>query len=129
MNETFDKWEKTGLLDGFESDFLKSECATKLEEAGQMLIGDMNSYMKEVDSKIGEEGFFAGCILPLIVRIFMSDDLTDKLPYLDLDWLFKDFGDYSIDRFQEFKDLEKYHQVDGLAEMLTMYMLSLEYKL
>lgn len=129
MNETFDKWEKTGLLDGFESDFLKNECVIKLEEAVQMLTGDMNSYMKEVDSKIGEEGFFAGCILPLIVRIYMSDDLTDRLPRLNLEWLFKDFGEYSTRRFQEFKDLEKYHQVDGLAEMMMMYMLSLEIRL
>ena len=127
-NELVERWEKTGLLDKMD-DFNKSECATSLQECADLLTGQRNVYMKEIDSAIGENGFFAGHILPIVRRIYETEEGAAKAPSLSMEWLMEDFGEYSKRMYHIYKDLDNYHEVDGGAEFVQAYMSMLERKL
>ena len=59
------KWEKTGLLEGIESDFERSSIATLLENQARELVKEASSTGTSANS---EE--WAGVALPLVRRIF-----------------------------------------------------------
>ena len=61
------KWEKTGLLEGIESDFERSSIATLLENQARELVKEASSTGTSANS---EE--WAGVALPLVRRIFSA---------------------------------------------------------
>ncbi len=130
MNELTEKWEKTGLLAELD-DFNKDECAASLEETGNLLMGEMNDYMEEVDKAIGEEGYLAGTIIPVVRRLYGSDEEScpEKMPTLSLKWLMEDFGEYTKKMYHTYKELEARHNVDGEAELILMYIMHLKNRL
>ena len=68
MNEMAEKWEKTGLLEGLD-EFNKNECANSLENLVDLILGRKKKYMLAVDKVYGE-GFFSGCIIPIVRRLY-----------------------------------------------------------
>ena len=127
-SELVERWERTGLLAELD-DFNKSECATSLQECADLLIGKKNDYMHEIDKAIGTEGFYAGCILPVVRRIYETEEGAAKAPKLSMEWLMEDFGEYAKRMYHIYKGLEEHHAVDGEAEFVLAYMQMLERKL
>ena len=125
-NEIVERWEKTHLLDELDES-LKAKCAAHLQETADLLIGKKGDYMQKIDDQIGEEGFLAGYILPIVRRIYENKKLTAKVP--SMEWLMEDFGEYAKGMYHVCKDLEKYHDVDGGAEFVNLYMMHLNDKL
>ncbi len=125
-NELVEKWETTHLLDDLDESE-KATCAAQLQETVELLIGKKNDYMKKLNEQIGEEGFLAGYILPVIRRIHEDTELVSKLP--SVEWLMEDFGNYAGRMYKVCKDLERYHQVDGGSEFVHLYMMNLKQRL
>jgi hypothetical protein len=126
-NEIVERWEKTGLLEGLDGTN-KSECATSLQKCAELLIGEKNEYMKQIDEAVegeGSEGFYAGYILPIMRRIYDDKSEAPKARSKPLEWLMEDFGEYAKRMYHVYKDLEKYHEVDGAAEFVHGYMMHL----
>jgi hypothetical protein len=128
MNAIVERWEKTHLLDELD-DVDKSRCATRLQECADLLIGKRKDFMKKIDEAIGEEGFMAGYILPIVRRLYETKELASKSSKKSIEWLMEDFGEYSKRMYHVCKDLEKYHQVDGGAEFVHLYMMHLKEQL
>lgn len=126
--ELVEHWERTGLLEKLD-DFNKSECAISLQECADLLTGKKNDYMKEVDKAIGADGFYAGCILPIVRRIYETETGAAKAPSLSMEWLMEDFGEYAKRNYQLIKDLNSTPAYDGEAEFVQAYMNMLERKL
>lgn len=126
-NEITERWEKTRLLDELD-DFSKNECAVSLQEAADLLVGEMNEYMKEVDKAIGRDGYFAGSILPIVRRLYGEDEegCPEKMPSLSLKWLFEDFGEYIKGNVQLFNDLNTHIALDAESEIILGYMRDLK---
>jgi len=127
-NILVEKWEKTHLLDQLD-DFNKCKCAISLQKAVDLLTGNKNDYMKEVDEKIGQEGFFAGCILPIVRRIYDTEEGAAKAPNIGMEWLFEDFGEYSILNYRLYKNLSDGIACDSEAEFVLSYMEQLKQKI
>lgn len=121
-NKIVERWEKTHLLDQLDES-KKAKCAEQLQETSELLTGKKNDYMKKIDDQIGEEGFLAGYILPIVRRIHEDTKLVSKLP--SLEWLMEDFGSYAGRMYKVCKDMERYHDVDGGAEFVHLYMMHL----
>lgn len=122
-NKIVEQWEKTHLLDELDES-KKEQCALRLQEAADLLLGAKNQYMKKIDEQIGEEGFLAGYLFPIIRRIYEDVELVAKLP--SVQWLMEDLGDYAGRMYKVCKDLERYHDVDGGAEFVHFYMMHLK---
>ena len=83
-NELVERWERTGLLMELDEAH-KNKCATSLQECADLLVGKKNAYMHAIDDAIGTNGFFAGCILPVVRRLCLFlDDGGALLGVLDL---------------------------------------------
>ena len=65
------KWEKTGLLEGMESEFQKANMATLLENQARQLIKEFSTTNPASNSSVAEEEW-SGVALPLVRRIFGS---------------------------------------------------------
>ena len=127
MNEITKKWEKTGLLQELD-DFNKNKCAFSLEEAAQLLIGEMKEYIKEIDKEYckGGDGFFAGTVLPIVRRMYDNDVLQEKAPSVDIKWLILDYYEYCKNNRLLFNDLNSYIAMDGEAEFVCLYVEKLK---
>lgn len=123
MNEVTEKWETTGLLQELD-DFMKVECAYKLDEAVIILHG-MSDTIKELDT-LYNQGFFTGTILPIIRRVF--SEYPDKAVALDVQWVIDDYIDFLRKKVQLYKELNSYIAMDGEAEFVCLYCLGLQNK-
>ena len=65
------KWEKTGLLEGMDTDFSKANMATLLENQARQLIKEFSTTNPASNSSVAEEEW-SGVALPLVRRIFGS---------------------------------------------------------
>ena len=120
MNEMAEKWEKTGLLEGLD-EFNKNECANSLENLVDLILGRKKKYMLAVDKVYGE-GFFSGCIIPIVRRLYETEESAAKAPSLSLEWLIEDFAEYCIKKRQLFLELNSYIVMDGEAELVCLYV-------
>ena len=68
---TVGKWEKTGLLEGMESEFQKANMATLLENQARQLIKEFSTTNPASNASVAEEEW-SGVALPLVRRIFGS---------------------------------------------------------
>ena len=127
-NELVERWERTGLLMELDEAH-KNKCATSLQECADLLVGKKNAYMHAIDDAIGTNGFFAGCILPVVRRLYETEEGAVKAPNLSMEWLMEDFGEYAKRMYHIYKGLEEHHDVDGEAEFIQAYMQMLERKL
>src|SRR6267154_4500038 len=118
MNEITERWEKTGLLEGFD-DFNKNECASSLQNVAKLLTGELNGYRKEVDSKT-DEGFFDETILLIVRRLY--DECPEKVSSTSLKWVVEDFGEFAKKHHLLYKDLNNHISMDGAAELVAVYM-------
>ena len=65
------KWEKTGLLEGVDTEFSKATMATLLENQARQLIKEFSTTNPAGNSSVAEEEW-SGVALPLVRRIFGS---------------------------------------------------------
>ena len=65
------KWEKTGLLEGVDSEFQKATMATLLENQARQLIKEFSTTNPANNASVAEEEW-SGVALPLVRRIFGS---------------------------------------------------------
>jgi len=65
------KWEKTGLLEGMDTEFSKANMATLLENQARQLIKEFSQTNPAANSSVAEEEW-SGVALPLVRRIFGS---------------------------------------------------------
>ena len=124
-NEIVEKWEKTGLLEEMD-DFSKRECAYALDTCGNLLIGEKAAYRLEVDKVYGQEGFYAGTILPVISRLYRLDDGPSIAMSMSIEWLMEDFGEYIKEHVELYHALNSCICEDGERELVQMYVFRLE---
>jgi len=95
-----EKWERTGLLSTLNEEN-KEKLAVLLEETAQYLLN--NQTLLESNDRLIVGGFFAGSVLPLMVRIFIDKPFSMPTPK----WLCEDFSEY-VKKNLEFKKDEDF---------------------
>src|ERR1035437_1283739 len=83
------KWDKAMFLSECFSGIYKKKCALDLEKLGNLLVGKFYSTLIKVDQIYGES-FYAGSLLPLIVRFHA--ETPNNIP--STEWLCSDFYKY-----------------------------------
>jgi len=122
MSENVTKWKKTGLLDGLSPD-TALKCADSLETLADLLIGQLNPMVEEINKTFGD-GFLPGLILPIVVRLYM-----EKATIPDMEWLCYDFMKYAkieLPKLQEKQKEEGNSGLDVEAELCSGYVEQFE---
>ena len=126
-SEQVERWEQTGLLEGLD-DFNKNECANSLQNLVDFILGSKKEQMDAVD-KIYGQGFFSGVVIPIVRRLYETEESAAKAPFVNLEWLIDDFAEFCIDKRELFLALNSYIALDGEAEFVCLYMEYLKEKI
>src|ERR1035437_9821758 len=116
-NNKIKKWETSRLLENLDED-KKVECIKALEECSVLSLENEEQIRK--DKTIDADEFF-GYVFPLVRRLF--DEKEFIIPAIK--FIFNNFYEYYKKNYNTYKKLEKIHDIDGMAELMEMYLLKL----
>ena len=115
MNETTEKWRKTGLLEDIENETRCDELALELENMEHHLLKDVPSYTKESEQFESIESM----MLPIVRRLWENIH-----PPLSTEWLYNDFKRFYTEQKELKEECKRsaLYKIDEEAQFIAYYV-------